>query len=371
MEADPALAGAGGHDTTFRVACTLVHGFNLGDADLMSCLEVYNQEKCQPPWTTAELNHKLAGARNSGSKYPKGWLYRKMCKARGLWPTRRAAVGHAAPGARRIVAEPKYEARWKLEFDLPALRAVQPLEVITEAWLKNRSPVDVTTCSTEGFLRACFGEQDMVLIFTKFGSQGQYMWWRGRTYRLASRPGVQAVPAELPTGGPDGVWYLSQPVNGKWMPNAREMDEHGRPKLSRRSEESVAAWRHLVLEADPVDEVKKDPEKLAEFERLWLGFLAKLPLPVKAIYTSGGKSTHALVWLPCESKERFDAHKRLLGPLFSKLGADPRAMKAVQLTRLPGCMRGNRWQRLLYLDPNPDPGGTPIVEKWNLTGGAV
>jgi len=53
--------------------------------------------------------------------------------------------------------------------------------------------------------------------------------------------------------------------------------------------------------------------------------------------------------------------KRMIGPLFSKLGADARAMKAVQLTRLPGVMRGERLQRLLYLDPCPDPGGVPVM----------
>jgi hypothetical protein len=37
-------------------------------------------------------------------------------------------------------------------------------------------------------------------------------------------------------------------------------------------------------------------------------------------------------------------------------------MKAVQLTRLPGCKRGERLQKLLYLNPQPDPGGVPLIE---------
>lgn len=364
-EADAAQSGQGGHDTMFRTACTLVHGFDLGDADLMVCLETYNATKCVPPWTQPELMHKLSGAKASGSKYPKGWLYRKMCRAAGVM-----GGGGSAP-ARREVLEPRYESRWKLNFDVEALRAVQPLKAVDEAWLASASPRDVRACSTADFLNCVFEPDDMVLVFTKFGSQGQYMRWRGRCYRLAARPGVKAVPAELPTGGPDGVWFLSQPVSGTWKPNPREVDAMGRPKLSRRSEESVAAWRHLVLEADPVDEVKRDPKKRAEFERMWLGFLASVPLPVKAIYTSGGKSTHALIALPCPTKERFDARKKMIGPLFSKLGADPAAMKAVQLTRLPGCMRGNQPQRLLYLNPAPDPSGVSIIELQRAEGGAL
>ena len=351
--------GKGGHDTTFRVCCTLTHGFDLGDADVMSCLERYNATKCIPPWTQSQLMHKLSGARATSSKYPKNWLYRKMCRERGYTNGWTPAAGGKIG---KTVMEPKYEAKWKLDFSLDALRQVQPPQRWCAEKLMNVSPVNVRETTTAGFLSAVFAPDAMVLIFTTFGSQGQYMWWRGRTYRLASRPGVQATPADLPTGGPDGVWYLSQPVDGKWHPNPRETDKHGRPKMSRRSEESVKAWQHMVLEADPVAEVKRDPAKMAEFENLWLGFLAQLPLPIKAIYTSGGKSVHALVWLPAVNKERFDAMKKLVGPLFSKLGADPRALKAVQLTRLPGCMRGQNLQKLLYLNPSPDPEGVAICE---------
>lgn len=363
-EADVAdgSGGKGGHDTTFRTACTLVHGFDMGDADVMAALERYNNSKCLPPWTTAELSHKLSNARATASKYPKGWLYRKMLKKRGLWGQGWSGTGG---NKERTTMAPRYEPKWKLEFDIGALRRVQPPQVWTAEALMAASPVDVSTVTPEVFLRYMFGMEAMVLVFTKFGSQGQYIWWRGRSYILASRPGIQAKPAELPKGGPDGVWYLSQPIDGKWHPNPRELDENGRPKQSRRSEEAVKAWWHLVLEADPVEEVKGDATKMREFEQLWLGFLAQLPLPVKAIYSSGGKSVHALVSLPAPNKERFDALKKMLGPLFSKLGADPRALKAVQLTRLPGCMRGNREQKLLYLNPSPDPKGKPICEGGN------
>lgn len=378
-EAEVAESKKGGHDTTFKTACTLVHGFEMGDADLMSALGLYNATKCLPPWSDAEMQHKLSGARATSSRYPKGWLYRKICREKGYWKPGQGRQEDSGAGRQREMnlehQAPKHEVKWRLPFDLAALRAMQPTGVsVNEAWLASRSPMNVATCGTAEFLNAVFEPEDMVLIFTKFGSQGQYMWWRGRAYLLAQRAGIPAQrqvklyggktePVVLPKGGPDGVWYLSQPVNGRWMPNPRETDPVTKmPKLSRRSEESVVKWKHLVLEADPVDEVKRDPALLREFELLWLGFLAKLPLPIKAIYTSGGKSTHALVWLPCDTKERFDATKRLLGPLFSKLGADPAAMKAVQLTRLPGCKRGDRLQKLLYLNPNPDPSGVPLIE---------
>lgn len=378
-EAEASISGSGGHDVTYKVCCMLVHGFDLGDADLMSVLEAYNGAKCNPPWSLPELNHKLAGARNSASRYPKGWLYRKLTRAKGYWKPGTRRLGDSETGRQGEINiemhRPKAELKWKLAFDLEALRCVQvPGLSVDFLWLSLRSPVDVETVTSEQFLDLIFGPEAMVLVFTKFGSQGQYMRWRGRTYLLADRPGLHAKreiklyggkiePVVLPTKAPDGAWYLSQPVDGAWHANPREMDARtGRPKMSRRSEESVKAWEHLVLEADPVEDIKKDAAKMAEFERLWLGFLCKLPLPIKAIYTSGGKSIHALVHVPQPTKERFDAMKRMIGPLFSKLGADAAAMKAVQLTRLPGVMRGTKLQRLLYLDPNPDPAGVPLCE---------
>lgn len=354
-EAEVATAGSAGHDVTFKTACTLVNGFELGDADLQACLEHYNATKCVPPWNHGELQHKLSSARNAQGRYKPGWLYRKMCWALGY---RKGGQGQGTAAGKfvRQTVEPKYEPRWKLNFDLDALRRVQPTTAWTAERLMRVSPVPVAGVGPAEFLTQVFGPQAMVLVFTVFGSQGQYMLWRGRVYRLASRPGVKAVPAPegLPKGGKDGVWYLSQPVDGKWHANARETDAGGRAKMSRRSEESVRAWQHMVLEADPVEEIKRDARAMAEFENLWLGFLARLPLPIKAIYTSGGKSVHALVHLPAETKERFDNLKKVAGPLFSKLGADPRALKAVQLTRLPGCLRGNREQKLLYLNPGAD-----------------
>ena len=43
------------------------------------------------------------------------------------------------------------------------------------------------------------------------------------------------------------------------------------------------------------------------------------------------------------------AAKRVL-PL---IGADPGAMTPVRLTRLPGCTRRGKEQKLIYLNPNP------------------
>ena len=51
------------------------------------------------------------------------------------------------------------------------------------------------------------------------------------------------------------------------------------------------------------------------------------------------------------------------GPVLVTLGADPGALSAVRLTRLPQARRGDRVQRLLYLNPAPD--ATPIIRMQN------
>ena len=57
-----AVSGAGGHNATFCVACKLTHHFGLDfDAALRLLLGVFNP-RCQPPWSEAELMHKVEDA---------------------------------------------------------------------------------------------------------------------------------------------------------------------------------------------------------------------------------------------------------------------------------------------------------------------
>jgi hypothetical protein len=66
------------------------------------------------------------------------------------------------------------------------------------------------------------------------------------------------------------------------------------------------------------------------------------------------------VRIDASSKTDWESKVAKMKPVLVTLGADPGALSAVRLTRLPQAMRGQRLQRLLYL--NPDPDGRPIVE---------
>lgn len=232
-------------------------------------------------------------------------------------------------------------------FDETKLRkmAMNVRDEIDGEWLRARSPSRLAAGMRNiaaDFLDALYADGERVLIFTEFKSQGQFLYWCGRGgYRLASQREVKAVKSELPAGGKDGVWFLSNPVTGEWRINNGAVNNDGSARWGRRHGDCVTAWRYLVLESD-----EASPD-------LWLKMLVQLPLRIAAIYTSGGRSIHALVRVDADSKPQWDRMRDAIASLVVPLGADPAAMTAVRLTRLPGCMRGDRLQELWYLDPRP------------------
>jgi len=298
---------------------------------------------------------------------------------------------------------------WIPDFSIGKLRGVvKGVEEVSAEWFEQRSPVKVSGLSPGEFLEHCFNEGERVLVFTEFKSQGDFLWQVGRGgFRLSDRRGVKAVSSKLPRdGGKDGIWYLCNPVDGGWHANERNGG-----RFSRRSMESVRSWRHLVLECDESKILKKKAGALRDALRartegkamdevaklllagggkkwaeniqsegtgwevmigklekdavavpgLWMRFLAMMPLAIKAIYSSGGDSWHALVVVNMETKADFDEYLRMSAKrTLPIVGADPGAMTPVRLTRLPGCTRGGREQRLIYLNPNPSTEGVPI-----------
>lgn len=203
---------------------------------------------------------------------------------------------------------------------------------IDAGWLAQQSPVSPVGVTSGQFLDHLYLPGEKIVVFTTFESQGQFLYTVG------------AIENSPPAGGSDGVWFLVNPVDGEYHPNPRQEN-----KQSRRSEESVTDWRYMVLESDEAD------------ANDWLACLVQLPLRIAAIYTSGGKSIHALVRIDAESKPQWDQERDAIKPVVVTLGADAGAMTAVRLSRLPGTMRGEKPQQILYLNPTPD--GSPIISK--------
>lgn len=322
-----AVAGQGGHDATFKVACVLLQGFDLAMSDAASLLAEYNV-RCAPPWSERELAHKLRQADKASGLETREGLKPRGCLGKEF--TREDGPREELPPSKARSAPPPMEPPKKPEFDAEKLRAFSARwrQFIDTAWLADRSPVPpwrlAGALSADEFLRSVFREGEKVVIFTNQQSQGQALW-----------------PLQPPPrGGDEGVWYLAQPVDGREHVNPRAVKNgDGTDRMSRRSEESVTAWRHLVLESDEAD------------ARDWMAALVQLPLRTVAIYTSGGRSIHALVRVDAPTKQEWDNLVKQIRPILVTLGADPKAMSAVRLTRLPGCWRGDRLQKLLYLNP--------------------
>ena len=342
------------HGDTMRCLFEDLHSHSSGPRDVRICLEEKGDflptfmcfhSSCKESW--APLNKELRR--------------RIWFAEHGMDPDKRSAWSGGG-----VKPEPKEEHE-TVVFEYATLAAHERRDWRVDAeWLRLRSPIDPTTCTPASYLDAVFQPGQFIMIFTKFLSQGQFMYvvGSGKFYRLAPRPKIKAVPSALPTGGPDGMWYLCSPVDGQWHPNPRAPLVHGQVKESRRAEESVTSFPYIVLECDhkeracPCKVCKgKDNPRVSE---MWLNFLVQLPLPIAAIYTSGGKSVHALVKVDASSKVNWERWKTLVKELTVKCGADLGAMSAVRLTRLPGCLRGDKMQRLLYLNPEPDPGGEPV-----------
>ena len=317
----PAISGQHGHDATFYVACVLVHGFALGEADALALLREFNQ-RCLPPWSEGELRHKITSAANATHLLPPGHL-----------------LGDAENMGGRVSQKPLPPSPPKPKFQKSVLaRIAGQAAAIADAvrFLAERSPVPVARQDSASVLRHLYarGSGEKILIFTEMKSQGQFLWEADRSDLIQQR--------HLPAGN-DGVWFLPQPVSGGFFPNPRSDGN-----LSRRSEEAVTAFRYAVLESDEADADD------------WLRCLVQMPLRIACICESGGRSIHALVRLDAASKADWDRLMAPLKPVLITLGADRGALSAVRLSRLPQAMRGERCQRLLYL--NPQPTGQPIYQ---------
>lgn len=197
-------------------------------------------------------------------------------------------------------------------------------------WLRKQSPIKSPRLLTPAeFLSAVYLMGDQVLVFTDYYSQGEMLW-----QKFAFKVERDEL-AHFVRGQNDGVWFLANPVDGRYHLNLRTQTQ------SRRSEESITAFRYAVLETDcqPLEQ--------------WLRILVQLPLPIVSITASGGKSLHALIALDANSKADWDQKIAAIKPRLISLGADPGALTAVRLTRLANCYRGDRHQELLYLNPSP------------------
>ena len=70
---EPAISKRGGHDTTFRVLCRVIGGFDLSPDLAWDAASYYNL-KCEPAWNEKELRHKVEDALGATANESQGYL---------------------------------------------------------------------------------------------------------------------------------------------------------------------------------------------------------------------------------------------------------------------------------------------------------
>jgi hypothetical protein len=306
---DGSVSGSGGHNACFSAAVVLVKGFDLPEGVALGLLLEEFNPKCAPAWSERELLHKVRQASRANGEV--GYLL-------GNDKRRVTEADWKRGGASRAVEPEKLKKGQEIDHD--ALKRMVVRERVDERFFLERSPVDVgALAGPEEMLGTLYQEGEKVLVFTSEMSQGDYGFevrkgegFPGRGFRLGARPGVKAEAGELPRTGRLGVWFLCNPVDGVWKPNGG-LDKQNRPMVSRRSAPNVTSWRYLLLESDELE------------AEIWMNVLAQLPLPIGAIYTSGGRSVHALVRLDARTQDELRQASEMIGPVLAKLGGDWKA----------------------------------------------
>jgi hypothetical protein len=354
------------HPKTYHVACVLVQGFALSLGEALPLLQDW-ASRGSHKWSESELRHKLQCALAENGFQSREGLMERGCFLKGAEKNRRRNLRNDMPmspeakAAEKAKRQAERDEREKvLAFDKDKLADAAGMwaGVVNLVWLANRSALDPAMVTAEGFLRSLYLPGEKVLVLDRYDDG--HLW-----------------PDEpLPASGQDGVKLLANPVSGQYLPNPRGRPDPltGNVPPSRRIVECVTAFRFLVLESDKAD------------LKMWLGFLAQVPLPIVAVYTSGGRSIHTLVRLDCRSRAEYEAAKASMAPFLAGVrifGVDPGPMQPLAPTRLPGCWRegktvetigvngrktfsfypfkkGPKLQKLLYLNPRAD--ARPLTE---------
>lgn len=128
--------------------------------------------------------------------------------------------------------------------------------------------------------------------------------------------------------------------------------ESGSGKGGTYTDADVVSYRHALIEGDDLEGDEQ------------ASLLAALALPLISITTSGRRSLHAIVKVDCANAKDYCNTVRSLLYRLRVFGIDRVNANPSRFTRLAGALRqhdgiGDRHQRLLYLNPNPN--GLPIV----------
>lgn len=281
----PAVSGQNGHAQTFSIAVALTHGFCLSDADAMAVLLEYNRS-CQPPWSDADLAHKLKSASETPHDKPRGWL-----------------LG-----------------------DKPPNRPVARSNSVTIP-IQTALPAPIPD-SARALLTALFKPGEGVRIVPARLNDEQREIPDGDGPTLSREEWLRKLDARA--GNPNGI-FRSDKKTGIYI-GINPL------KLGGSKDADVTAFRHALIEFDGLSAEEQ------------FNLYVQSNLPCAAVISSGGKSIHAWVRVDAKDRAEYNDRVKVLYEHFAPYGLDGKNKNPSRLSRLPNCVRFERRQELLALN---------------------
>lgn len=322
---DPAISGQAGHNRTFSVACSLVNGFDLSASAALFWLKRYN-ERCQPPWSERDLEHKIQSAQNTPHDKARGHLIGNSRPSNHSTGSYSPSPQNGPAGTVHRKRTPTEHSSWWLSD-----KTIGHEEFVAASQLAIPSnPVHALVA----FLEMLYdGADNLNAVWSFLQEDGKARpYGPGQTKsrdQWVRHVQEQGIPASLA-----GVWLRPNPCQPV-----------GSGKDGAVTDSDVVAHRFVLLESDSI------PLNLQL--ALFAGW--KL-LPIVAVILSGGKSAHAWVRLDAgNAKEYSETVRRLLTAL-APFGIDPKNKNPSRLSRMPSAQRtfgaeDSGVQQLLWLNP--------------------
>lgn len=306
-----AVSGQGGHSQTFSLACSLYNGFALSEQDTLAWLSVYNQ-RCVPPWSERELQHKAKEAVAAHHSSPRGHLLNGQSEHSASIPPSVRPLSPAPPS-------PKH--------------TPPPVPVCPEA----QSPLPEARLNpTIAFLLAAFDPTDGVSIAkcVRHATEDRDIPENaGKVY-----PRDQLIELlDSKEGDPNLIFESNRGAYVRINP----MSDNGK------SDSDVTCFRHVLVEFD-----QGSPSQQWQH-------LIQSGAPISVVLTSGGKSIHAFVRVNAKDANDYKEKRDKVYAYFVPLGADPKNKNPSRFSRLPGMMRNGKEQQLLAVNI-----GARSFEQW-------
>lgn len=316
----PSIQGSNGSTDAIKATAVLLWGFLL---DHETAIQVFQEEfnlRCRPPWSEAEIHHKVRSSQASGpppGKQP-GWLL----VSPNLDSSNNFHKHKPAP-KKPLKVTPEL-AKERVTHFLDGMQVTEQDALAASAiTVPEPSPIGQTNLQALTYLEALYDELDMVNIVTK-----------------SKQVGGKWVPTGCGHSYPVNIWreegITVQSSNGGAWVGVNTFDDMGV------CNENVVGFPYVLVEHD---DLSRD---------LQLSFLFKLgeTAPLVAVIDTGGKSIHGV--FKVSGIHSLDSYNRAVGLLYDRLawaGIDRNCKTASRRTRLPGAIRGQHRQRLLYLNP--------------------